>query len=155
MFADAFWKVKWNKRWAQPYAWYLQDAARKRIYRCNLYRPWEQNTTSARGELMFGYILYLSNESKLFDIYSSFNKLTLTNFIIVFYWVKWHFATQNNRYHLVLLVNVINLRVLQHPVMLLLVHCLIPNQHFVYTELPCLVYLPVERMVTNSSSTIA
>lgn len=32
-----------------------------------------------------------------------------------------------------------NLRVLRHSVMFLLVHCLIPNQHFVCTVLPCLV----------------
>lgn len=39
--------------------------------------------------------------------------------------------------------------------MLFLAHCLIPNQQFVCTVLACVVCLPEDRMVTNSSSTIA
>ena len=76
------------------------------------------------------------------------------NFAFGLHKVKWN-STEQTGHHLLLLATVRNLRVLQHAVMFLLVHCLIPNQHFVYPVLPCLVYLPVDRMVTNSSSTIA
>lgn len=36
-----------------------------------------------------------------------------------------------------------------------LARCVIPNQPFVYDALPCKVDLPMELMVTNSSSTLA
>lgn len=38
---------------------------------------------------------------------------------------------------------------------LFLAHCLIPNQQFVCTVLACVVCLPEDRVVTNSSSTTA
>lgn len=46
----------------------------------------------------------------------------------------------------------LSVRVLQHGLMFSLAPCVIPNQPFVYDALPREVDLPVELMVTNSSS---